>query len=1208
MFSVIEGDKVTAMNIAEACKLDEIVYDEIYRVELEKCLDWYHKNKKIYTMIQDDNTKRIIAYVNVSPITEEYYEKIINGDYIDAELPSDAIVSYDIPDRYYAYFSSIVIHPDYQKTEVFMMLFDAITQKFIRLGEDGIFIDRIVADAVSDKGVKFCKLFGMKEQRSSSHHSQIYEVRMLPPEFRVSSKATSILYNYYSQKASELGLLEEKKEPRSAPARGEEHMKNNELNDFDVFISYASNDKDVADRVCNYLETNGVQCWIAPRNINAGGSYASQIVHAIRNCKILVLLASENTNVSGHVSNEVSLAFDNKKTIIPFKMENIVFSDDYLYYLGRQHWIEAHLDMEQGLSQLLSTVMEDMDQGAPSKKEVPNKKNTGIRMTETVVPKQEKNDTGVTKEQIIEQILRNLEKYPDNHISILIKNGQYDMLKEYANEAIKRSFKVYHYNKRIEPDNYIDQLVDELLGDDDAEVIKISGRPGTGKNILMQCAFYQVMMEYEKGNTKYLPFYISLEYFEKIKYTGENIYDQAKESIKKELEEYLSFINTHPTVFPVLFIDDVREHFMGKTPLENVLMDVLQEINVKKRVVSIDSGLIKMKNRNKKVITIVSERVSSWFESVAIDIHHERIALEFIKSVLDFYQLSLDAKEVFRVIKKLKYKDLDMFIVRSIADEMMSSPNEIINIADLYTKWALTELNGDEDKLMEISSLAFDYIYDPVFNLNNISFNQPIWRLFHKDASFIDYLISHHMMKEIERSAETNEPDDYDFLKIMLTSSTDAFLAGYLYQNHLAQERIFKIITENYDRFEIVQKSSATFWLSKLTYKNLVTDSTEFLKERYDEIKKAVKTCDNTTQDNYDQQFYFRALCYTLIGLKQTQVLDDYICLLITNNSSNEINRGATIEYFSDQYQMAANESFNTDSDISAGENAINTLSWKIVKKLEPDSKKYVELDLVTYCMLIQRRIQSNESEKVPEVMQWTKDAVKFIRQYQIRPRSIKSEKIQFYFKSISNDFERFSEGSGNFDISQYMYDTLKRLRDVKRKQWVERGIEDPESVSEHSYNAWLMAMLFLPEELDYEDYSKKEIMDMLLVHDMAESKLGDQVLALNEPSKQLRSQNEIMRMMMVKGTYPNISNLTYYYNIWTGYFNGVNINAKIARDINLIQSVYTFFEYVERYPEKFEDEDIKKWKNEKGNIETGIGYQIFEKLVENNANFKHFN
>ena len=48
-----------------------------------------------------------------------------------------------------------------------------------------------------------------------------------------------------------------------------------------VFVSYASHDAAVAQKVCLALEAAGFPCWIAPRNVVPGTLYADGIVHAI---------------------------------------------------------------------------------------------------------------------------------------------------------------------------------------------------------------------------------------------------------------------------------------------------------------------------------------------------------------------------------------------------------------------------------------------------------------------------------------------------------------------------------------------------------------------------------------------------------------------------------------------------------------------------------------------------------------------------------------------------------------------------------------------------------------------------------------------------------------------------------------------------------------------------------------------------------------
>ena len=52
--------------------------------------------------------------------------------------------------------------------------------------------------------------------------------------------------------------------------------------DHEVFISYSSSDKQIADAVCHTLESYDIPCWMAPRDVNPGNPYAKEIVSAIR--------------------------------------------------------------------------------------------------------------------------------------------------------------------------------------------------------------------------------------------------------------------------------------------------------------------------------------------------------------------------------------------------------------------------------------------------------------------------------------------------------------------------------------------------------------------------------------------------------------------------------------------------------------------------------------------------------------------------------------------------------------------------------------------------------------------------------------------------------------------------------------------------------------------------------------------------------------
>jgi hypothetical protein len=108
-----------------------------------------------------------------------------------------------------------------------------------------------------------------------------------------------------------------------------------------IFISYSTKDKEVATALCAHLEKSNLSCWMAPRDIAPGKSYAASIVDAINQAKIMVLVFSTHSNASDHVLNEVERAFNKKVTIIPFRISDTIPSSSMEYFLSLKHWLDA---------------------------------------------------------------------------------------------------------------------------------------------------------------------------------------------------------------------------------------------------------------------------------------------------------------------------------------------------------------------------------------------------------------------------------------------------------------------------------------------------------------------------------------------------------------------------------------------------------------------------------------------------------------------------------------------------------------------------------------------------------------------------------------------------------------------------------------------------------------------------------------------------
>ena len=108
-----------------------------------------------------------------------------------------------------------------------------------------------------------------------------------------------------------------------------------------VFISHSTKDKEIAETIRQHLESAGVPCWIAPRDIEPGADWTEGILHGIANARIFVLVFSSHANDSEHVRREVGRAFSLHLPVIPFRIEAIEPRDSLGYFLESVHWLDA---------------------------------------------------------------------------------------------------------------------------------------------------------------------------------------------------------------------------------------------------------------------------------------------------------------------------------------------------------------------------------------------------------------------------------------------------------------------------------------------------------------------------------------------------------------------------------------------------------------------------------------------------------------------------------------------------------------------------------------------------------------------------------------------------------------------------------------------------------------------------------------------------
>ena len=109
----------------------------------------------------------------------------------------------------------------------------------------------------------------------------------------------------------------------------------------DVFISYSSQDKPVADALCARLERDNIRCWIAPRDVLPGIPYAEALTDALDASRLMVLILSAGSNESRHVMRELESAVNRGISIVPFRIQDVQPSKALDYYLKSIHWLDA---------------------------------------------------------------------------------------------------------------------------------------------------------------------------------------------------------------------------------------------------------------------------------------------------------------------------------------------------------------------------------------------------------------------------------------------------------------------------------------------------------------------------------------------------------------------------------------------------------------------------------------------------------------------------------------------------------------------------------------------------------------------------------------------------------------------------------------------------------------------------------------------------
>ena len=108
-----------------------------------------------------------------------------------------------------------------------------------------------------------------------------------------------------------------------------------------VFVCHASENAATARQVVDLLESAGIACWIAPRDIPAGADYAGAIVAGLEAASLVVLVFSGAANASPHVRRELDTAVGRDTPLLPVRVEDVEPTPSLRYFIGTAQWLDT---------------------------------------------------------------------------------------------------------------------------------------------------------------------------------------------------------------------------------------------------------------------------------------------------------------------------------------------------------------------------------------------------------------------------------------------------------------------------------------------------------------------------------------------------------------------------------------------------------------------------------------------------------------------------------------------------------------------------------------------------------------------------------------------------------------------------------------------------------------------------------------------------
>lgn len=587
-----------------------------------------------------------------------------------------------------------------------------------------------------------------------------------------------------------------------------------------------------------------------------------------------------------------------------------------------------------------------------------------------------------------------------------------------------------------------------------------------------------------------------------------------------------------------------------------------------------------------------------------------RFITDFLK-IASNYQCaeSLDlekrTKDFINIIEKFKIEDVDIFLLGLLKRKIeTNSPGLYLsNLLKSYCREFLQEyqrytLDFNTKKFLDRSAeIAFYEGYQKLEPRENDDF---LLDLAHSHPQINDYLVARHVIynffKIVDDGNDNNLKKIDTVLKYVQPNRINRLCKEIINNKTKHQQKALeaiKMVLEN-DKFHPCSQAFACYIAGRLTHRKCMDSSKSILKN----FKKQLldNNClELNTNDLNLYIFLLRTVYVSLSYLNDRDAQKEYVSTLLKDKQTDMLNRGFHLEYYGDEDPNNGLLQLLDKDSLGSCSKTINKLCSRL-RSADKPINPLINIELHTVCSLVQHRLVKGSLDD--ESRRLVSDVIKLFLYDSKYSNQVQPPELYKYINMIYQNLQE-----RDFDIIGNIFLKFYKIKFQKRAGWVKEDrnmffldSHVGESVADHTYGTYLIASFLLPDKWNKDsEYDKKQIIDMLLVHDLSEAITGD-IIGKKETDR--KNEEEIYKEIELLDTYDGFAKLSYIAELWRKFEREESLNSKIAKEIDKLDNLIQLWIYAADFNKI--PHDFTEWhEGIQRSINTEIGVEIRDRLLK---------